>query len=93
MNNIEKNNTCALIIIIIYMSSTKSEVESTEKSKAIFVRNRTIASALILIANFLGFLHLIPVFPQLLINSCCCVYLGTIMSTKLKRSKDNTLIE
>lgn len=62
-------------------------------TKTIFIRNRTIASVLILLANLGGFLHLLPVFPQLLINSSCCVYLGTIMSTKLKRSRDDTIVE
>ena len=43
---------------------------------------------LILLANIAGWLHVLPVFVQLVINSSCCVYLGTIMSSKIFKSKN-----
>jgi len=76
------------------MTSEQTNTNLVDKKvPSIFVRDRVIASVLILVANIGGFLHLIPVFPQLLVNSCCCVYLGVILSAKLKRGKDNVLLE
>ncbi len=75
------------------MSTSPESTLELKKSPPIFLQDRLLASLLILVTNILGFFHLLPVFPQLLINSTCCVYLGTIMSTKLKHQKDGTLIE
>jgi len=53
--------------------------------EVIFAGGRAFPFILILLANIGGWLHLLPVPIQLFINSCACVYLGTIMSSNIFR--------
>lgn len=57
------------------------------KTSVVYTRDWKLPAIFILVSNLLGFLHLLPVFPQLLINSSCCVYIGVILSAKLRRSE------
>ena len=49
-------------------------------------RLRRLLAIVILGANLLGALHLIPVFPQLLLNSSAVVYLGCIAGTQIAKT-------
>lgn len=60
-------------------------------SDAGFAGGRMFPSILILLANIGGWLHLLPVPVQLIINSCACVYLGTIMSSKIFKGKNGQI--
>lgn len=64
---------------------------SVPSAPALFAGPTVLPFVLIVLANVGGYFHLLPVFVQLLINSCACVYLGTIMSTKLKRSSGDNI--
>ena len=61
----------------------------TTESQNHFIRSWVPPFVLIILSNLLGYLHLLPVFPQLLINSSACVYIGVILSSKLRRNGDN----
>jgi hypothetical protein len=50
------------------------------------IRDVYVPAGLILAANIGGFLHILPVFVQLLINSSAVVYIGCIMSCKLRKN-------
>lgn len=50
------------------------------------VRGVLIPAILLLAANIGGGLLILPIFWQLLINTCCCVYIGGIYSTRLARN-------
>jgi len=56
------------------------------------VRNLTIAYGLILAANIGGALLVLPIFLQLLINSCACVYIGCLLSTRLAKNEKGTVV-
>ena len=56
-----------------------------------YVRSGVIPFGLILVANVCGYLHVLPVFLQLLVNSCSVVYLGTILSQKIGKSKNGEM--
>lgn len=62
-----------------------------ETNQVGYVRERIFPMVLILLANIGGWLHLLPVAPQLIINSCSCVYLGTIMSSKIHKLKNGDI--
>jgi minor histocompatibility antigen H13 len=56
------------------------------------VRNLTFAYILILAANVAGGLLVLPIFWQLLINSCCCVYIGGLFSTRLAKNEKGEVV-
>lgn len=56
------------------------------------VRNLTIAYVLILAANVGGALLVLPIFWQLLINSCACVYIGCLLSTRLAKDEKGQVV-
>jgi minor histocompatibility antigen H13 len=56
------------------------------------VRNLTIAYGLILAANIGGALLVLPIFLQLLINSCACVYIGCLLSTRLAKNEKGAVV-
>jgi minor histocompatibility antigen H13 len=56
------------------------------------VRNLTIAYVLILAANVGGALLVLPIFWQLLINSCSCVYIGCMLSTRLAKNDKGEVV-
>lgn len=56
------------------------------------VRNILPAYAIMLFANIGGGLLVLPIFWQLLINTCCCVYIGTLLSTRLKKDSHGELL-
>lgn len=56
------------------------------------VRSLTIAYLLILAANAGGAMLVLPIFWQLLINSCACVYIGCLFSTRLGKNKTGEIV-
>ncbi len=59
-----------------------------------YVRKLYLPGAVIAVTNILGALHILPVFVQLLLNSCAVVYVGCISSTQvLLKSERFTLSE
>ena len=48
-----------------------------------YIRPLYIPLTVILISNILGALHILPVFPQLLLNSSAVVFLGCIAGTQV----------
>ncbi len=60
-------------------------------SEVAYVGGRVFPLILILLTNIGGWLHLLPVPIQLIINSCACVYLGTIMSSKIMKGKNGEI--
>lgn len=52
------------------------------------VRSLVLAYAVLLGTNIAGGLLVMPVFLQLLLNTCACVYIGCLLSTRL--TKDST---
>lgn len=59
--------------------------------KHYYLGSQMIPLLLLLITNVLGGLHLIPIFIQLLISSCSCVYLGCILSGRLSKGTDGAI--
>jgi hypothetical protein len=56
-----------------------------DTNKQFLIRTLYVPFALLAISNILGWMHLLPVFVQLLLSSCSCVYIGCILSSKLQR--------
>lgn len=56
------------------------------------VRSLTIAYLLILAANVGGAMLVLPIFWQLLINSCACVYIGCLFSTRLGKNEKKEIV-
>lgn len=56
------------------------------------VRNLNIAYILLLASNIGGALTVLPIFLQLLISSCCCVYIGCLSSTRLAKNEKGIIL-
>lgn len=56
------------------------------------VRNLILAYAVLLGTNIAGGLLIMPVFLQLLLNTCACVYIGCLLSTRLAKDKDGQIV-
>jgi hypothetical protein len=55
------------------------------------IRNLIPAYIVLLGTNIAGGLLLLPTFVQLLLNTCACVYIGCIFSTRLSNNADGTV--
>lgn len=71
------------------MSETK--VIEKEKTQQYLTKNVTIPFGIIAFTNLLSFLHIVPVFPQLLLNSSCCVFIGCVLGSKLAKKPSGEL--
>jgi len=49
-------------------------------------------AVLLVLTNVLGGLLVMPISLQLLFNTCCCVYIGCIISTRLAKNPNGTLV-
>jgi len=56
------------------------------------IRTLVPAYLLILAANVGGALLILPISIQLLINTCCCVYIGCLLSTCLAKDDKGHLV-
>lgn len=56
------------------------------------VRNLMLAYIVLLGTNIAGGLLVMPVFLQLLLNTCSCVYIGCLLSTRLAKDKEGRVL-
>lgn len=56
------------------------------------VRSLVLAYVVLLGTNVAGGLLVMPVFLQLLFNTCACVYIGCLLSTRLTKDASGRLI-
>lgn len=50
----------------------------------LLTHNISIPFGIVFVVNMLGWLHILPIFIQLLLNSASCVFIGCVLSTKLR---------
>ena len=55
------------------------------------IRSLVFAYVAILATNIAGGLLVMPIFLQLLINTCACVYIGCLMATRLETGEDKKI--
>lgn len=55
------------------------------------IRNLLPAYIILIGTNVAAGLLLLPTFVQLLLNTCACVYIGCIFSTRLSKNTDGTV--
>ena len=55
------------------------------------IRNLLPAYIILLGTNVAAGFLLLPTFVQLLLNTCACVYIGCIFSTRLSKNSDGTI--
>lgn len=68
------------------MSQTQQQPSQQQsKAEVYLTKSITIPFGIIAFTNLLSFLHIVPVFLQLLLNSSCCVYVGCVLGSKLAK--------
>ena len=56
------------------------------------VRSIILPALILLATNIGGGLLIVPTFVQLLLNTCCVVYMGCLLSTLLSKDKEAKLV-
>lgn len=56
------------------------------------IRSLVLAYVVLIGTNIAGGLLVMPIFLQLLLNTCACVYIGCLLSTRLSKDSSGRLV-